>query len=208
MTTAPQTPDSPSADGSTLDPALDPALDPDTPSAEPETGLLAELSVPIVMAAFAIYLFVGIVTMKLPEGTSFPGPRFVPAILAAGIAVLVVVQVIAVLRRHSPLAPDRTRPAGRDETEGIAGTVTRRVGIAWGPFAWAVGGFAVFAVTLPYLGWILGGALLFWCVSRSFGSRRPLMDVVVALAVSSVAYICFDMALGLALPSGLLGGGF
>ncbi|WP_152351906.1 tripartite tricarboxylate transporter TctB family protein [Brachybacterium subflavum] len=185
-----------------------PDTEPGASSAEPETGLLAELSVPIVMAAFAIYLLVGIVTMKLPEGTSFPGPRFVPEILAGSIAVLVIVQVVSVLRRHSPLALDRTRPAGRDETEGIAGTVTRRVGIAWGPFAWAVGGFAVFAVTLPYLGWILGGGLLFWCVSRSFGSRRPLMDVVIALAVSSVAYICFDMALGLALPSGLLGGGF
>lgn len=214
--TTPHTPETPSADGSPLDPAdgstLDRADAPGTEAeptpAEPETGLLAELSVPIIMAAFALYLFVGIVTMKLPEGTSFPGPRFVPEILAAGITVLVIVQVVSILHRHSPLAPDRTRPAGRDETEGIAGTVTRRIGIAWGPFAWAVGGFAVFAVTLPYLGWILGGGLVFWCVSRAFGSRRPLLDVVIALAVSSVAYICFDMALGLALPSGLLGGGF
>ncbi|PWH05135.1 tripartite tricarboxylate transporter TctB family protein [Brachybacterium endophyticum] len=184
---------------------------PEAPSeagGEKEVGLLAELSVPLVLAAFALYLLVGLVTMDLPEGTTFPGPRFVPAIVAAGIAVLVIAQVVTVLRQRAPLAADRVRPAGRDETEGIAGTVSRRPGIAWGSFAWAVGGFAVFSVTLPFLGWVLGAALLFWCVSRAFGSRRPLLDVVIALAVSSVAYICFDMALGLSLPSGLLGGGF
>ena len=39
-------------------------------------------------------------------------------------------------------------------------------------------------------------------------SRTPLRDVVVALTVSSIVYLAFGVALGLNLPSGLIGGGF
>lgn len=34
------------------------------------------------------------------------------------------------------------------------------------------------------------------------------MVLIVGLTVSSLAYIAFDMGLGLNLPSGILGGGF
>jgi len=171
-------------------------------------GVLAELAMPALLAAFTIYLVVGLATMRIPEGTDFPGPRFVPGIIAAAIGILVIAQVVVVLRRHTPLAADRRIPAGRDDLEGIAGTVTRRAGLDWPSFAWAVGGFLVFSLLLEVLGWVLGAALLFWCVARAFGSRRVLMDVVVALTLSSLAYIAFDMILGLSLPSGILGWGF
>ena len=73
---------------------------------------------------------------------------------------------------------------------------------------WTVGGFLAFAVLLPWLGWVLAGALLFWSVARGFGSRRPLFDILMALFMSSIAYLAFSVALGLNLPSGILGGGF
>ena len=74
--------------------------------------------------------------------------------------------------------------------------------------AWTVGGFFAFSLLLPWLGWILAAALLFWCVARGFGSRRPGFDVILALFMSSAAYLAFDVGLGLNLPSGILGGGF
>ncbi|MFC0672949.1 tripartite tricarboxylate transporter TctB family protein [Brachybacterium hainanense] len=171
-------------------------------------GMAAELAMPIVLAAFAIYLGIGLVTMRVPEGTSFPGPRFFPGIIAGALVVLVIAQVVVVLQRHTPLAADRRLPAGRDEAEGIAGTVTRRAGLHLPSFAWAVGGFLLFALLLEVLGWVIGAAMLFWCVARAFGSPRVLMDVVVGLTLSSLAYIVFDMMLGLSLPSGILGWGF
>ena len=67
---------------------------------------------------------------------------------------------------------------------------------------------AAFAVLLPWLGWILAGALLFWCITRAFGAPHPVFDILVALFVSSLAYLGFAVALGLTLPSGILGGGF
>lgn len=74
--------------------------------------------------------------------------------------------------------------------------------------AWGAGGFAAFALILEFAGWILAAALLFWCVARSMGSKRPLFDLTVALTFSSLVYIAFAVLLGLNLPSGILGGGF
>ncbi len=74
--------------------------------------------------------------------------------------------------------------------------------------AWGAGGFAAFALILEFAGWILAAALLFWCVARSMGSRKPLFDLTVALTFSSLVYLAFAVLLGLNLPSGILGGGF
>ena len=73
---------------------------------------------------------------------------------------------------------------------------------------WTVGGFILFILTLRLLGWVLAAALLFWFVARGFGNRSPLTSLAVGLTVSSLAYIGFDMGLGLNLPSGILGGAF
>lgn len=59
---------------------------------------------------------------------------------------------------------------------------------------------------LDVLGWILAAALMFWCVTRAFGGKRPLFDISVALLVSSAVFVVFGVGLDLALPSGLLGG--
>jgi putative tricarboxylic transport membrane protein len=64
----------------------------------------------------------------------------------------------------------------------------------------------VFSLTLDLLGWVIAAALLFWCVARGFGSTKPLASLVVGFTLSSLAYIAFDMALGMSLPSGILGG--
>ena len=78
----------------------------------------------------------------------------------------------------------------------------------WPALAWTVGGFILFILTLRLLGWVLAAALLFWFVARGFGNRSPLTSLAVGLTVSSLAYIGFDMGLGLNLPSGILGGAF
>jgi putative tricarboxylic transport membrane protein len=71
---------------------------------------------------------------------------------------------------------------------------------------WVVLSFLGFAFLLEILGWIIAAGLLFWCVARAFGSTRHLGGLVVGLTVSSIAYIGFDMVLGMPLPSGILGG--
>lgn len=146
-----------------------------------------------VVAAFSLYLLVGVLTMDVGE-VDFPGPRFFPTILAVIGLLLAAVIAVEVLRK--PEHPENH--SGR----------SWRFHSDFRSLAWTVGGFLAFAVLLPWLGWILAGALLFWTVAHGFGSRRPVFDVLVALFMSSVAYLAFSVALDLNLPSGILGGGF
>ncbi|HEY4615473.1 MAG TPA: tripartite tricarboxylate transporter TctB family protein [Citricoccus sp.] len=151
------------------------------------------LVMPLVLVAFSLYLIIGSMTLDV-EDADFPGPGFFPALI--GTAGLVLAAVIAVgLLRHPEPVPGRDGETTRFHSDVAS-------------LGWTVLGFAAFAVLLPWLGWILGSALLFWCVAHGFGSRRPVFDVLVALFMGSVAYLAFDVALGLNLPSGLLGGGF
>lgn len=160
-------------------------------------SLISALTMPLVLAAFATYLLVGILGMKVPDSVDFPGPRFFPALITAVLYALVVVQVVSVVRDWS-----------RGELENTTDPDVVDHPFSWVSLAWVVGGFLLFALLLEFLGWVIGAALLFWCVAQGFGAKKPLISLIVGLTVSSLAYIAFDMALGLSLPSGILGGGF
>lgn len=171
--------------------------------------LLRELTMPIVLAAVILYLVYGIVTMEVPSNAAFPGPRFFPGVVAAVMTVLVLVQTVTAVRdwRRGTLVElgeddDQRRQSGLVVEAGTRSRLDVRA------LAWIVGGFLGFALVLEMLGWVIAAGLLFWCIARAFGSRRVLMDLVVGLTVSSLAYIAFDMLLGLSLPSGILGWGF
>jgi putative tricarboxylic transport membrane protein len=152
------------------------------------------LVLPVVMTAFSTYLLHGILTMEVPEGTDFPGPRFYPGILMVAGYALAALMVLHYLRTPEPV-------------EELSGR-TYRTYTDWSALAWTVGGFLLFALLLERLGWILAAALLFWCVARGVGSKRHLFDISLALTLSSAIYLAFDVGLGLNLPSGLLGGSF
>lgn len=181
-----------------MDDAPDPAAS--APEAPPHAGQRASrgfwagrsgLVVPLVLAGVSTYLVYGMVTMTVPENTDFPGPRFYPLILAVAGYVLALLLALECLRKREHLEDD----------DG-----THRTYSDWTAVAWLGGGFLVFAVGIEFLGWILAGALLFWCVARGVGSKRPLFDISIALVFSSLIYLAFSVGLGLNLPSGLLGG--
>ncbi|WP_206516698.1 tripartite tricarboxylate transporter TctB family protein [Brachybacterium saurashtrense] len=151
------------------------------------------LLMPGLLAAFSVFLLVGAALIPAAE-TDFPGPRFFPVLLGTVGLVLAALLALGVLRTPEPV-PET--PGRRDRTHSDFVSL-----------AWVVGGFLAFAVLLPWLGWILAGALVFWCTAHGFGSRRPLFDILIALFLSSLIYLVFGTGLGLNLPSGLLGGGF
>ena len=63
-----------------------------------------------------------------------------------------------------------------------------------------------FIISLPYLGWVLAAAALFWLISHFLGSTRPVFDIWVSLIVASVIQLIFGALLGLTLPTGFIGG--
>ncbi|MGO1199630.1 MAG: tripartite tricarboxylate transporter TctB family protein [Brachybacterium sp.] len=151
------------------------------------------LLMPALLTAFSLFLLIG--AAVIPAGdTDFPGPRFFPIILGCAGLVLAALLALGVLRTPEPVAETSGR-SFRTHSDFVS-------------LAWVVGGFLAFALLLPWLGWILAGALVFWCTAHGFGSRRPLFDILTALFLSSVIYLVFGTGLGLNLPSGILGGGF
>ncbi|MGO1411158.1 tripartite tricarboxylate transporter TctB family protein [Microbacterium sp.] len=159
------------------------------------------LVMPGLLALFGCYLVFGIITMEVPEGTAFPGPGFFPGLIAAGLFLFAVLLVVGDLRRR------RSAPADdeADEPDGAHADDRADGRLSWSSLAWVVLGFLGFALTLNVLGWIIGAALLFWCVAHGFGEKRHLGSLIVGLTASSITYIAFDMLLGLSLPSGILG---
>ena len=75
--------------------------------------LLKDLIMPVLLAAFAAYLVVGMVTMRVPEGTAFPGPRFFPGLIAAGLLIFAMPLGTAAVRAGASLGPQQ-HPHGRD----------------------------------------------------------------------------------------------
>lgn len=171
------------------------------------------LIVPGILAAFSTYLMVGLAVMEVPEGTDQPGPEFFPLVIAIAGYIVAALLVVSYIRNPEPAEPatfsehDDVSDEEREEAWRAA-QVPYKTFTDWSSVAWAAGGFLAFAILLPYAGWIIAAALLFWCVARAMNSQRPIQDIVVGLIVSSVVYLAFSVLLDLNLPSGILGGGF
>lgn len=196
--------------------------------ADRRTELLKQLIMPALLLAFAGYLAIGMLTMRVPEGTAFPGPKFFPALIASGLTLFAILLAVQAVRAHRASAALARAEALRGLEEGETGVVAdqtapgsttatgdpahaepaRRVGVDWRSLAWVVGSFLAFALVLPTLGWIIAAGLLFWGVARGFGAGKPLASLIVGFTLSSFVYIAFDMVLGMSLPSGILGWGF
>lgn len=175
---------------STPAPAPQATQSPAEASPRPARGGRSGLVMPLLLAAISVFLLVGAATLDA-VGTEFPGPRFLPVILAVVGLVLAAILAVGAIRHPEP-SVDPTTGAARPRTDLAA-------------LAWVGGGFLAFALLLTYLGWILAGALLFWCTSHGFGSRRPGFDVLLGLFLASAVYLIFGTGLGLVLPTGFLG---
>ncbi|KAA9087082.1 tripartite tricarboxylate transporter TctB family protein [Microbacterium radiodurans] len=170
-------------------------------------------------------LTVGTVTMEVPEGAAFPGPTFFPILVSVFLYAVGVALAIDVLRspKRSHVAEDPTEISdemlqdlgGIDATSEIrvvspeAVTVpatSDRGGLDVRTLLIVVAALALFIVALPILGWLISAAALFWVLAWAFGSRRPLLDIGVAVIASSILQLAFGAGLGLPLPAGILEG--
>jgi putative tricarboxylic transport membrane protein len=53
---------------------------------------------------------------------------------------------------------------------------------------------------------VIYGAMLFWGSSWALGSRHPVRDAVISLALSLATFYGFYLGLGVLLPAGVLEG--
>ncbi|KSU51737.1 tripartite tricarboxylate transporter TctB family protein [Microbacterium enclense] len=154
--------------------------------------LAGELVLPAVLVALGIFTAVNTATMKV-IGNSEIGPQFFPTIIAAlllgtGLAM----GIGAVITSRRPVAPAQA------ETEPHPGSDFKTLGIV-------VGSLVVFVIVMPFVGWLLSAAALFFTLSFALGSRSLGRNVLISLAFAAILQIAFSIGLGLNLPTGVIG---
>lgn len=189
-------------------------------TAKPQASGMAELVVPAILVAIAVFLIIGTANMVQPPSVQRPGPTFFPGIIIALLLVMAALSTVQTLRtvraRRAGLLQDEQEAhldADGDPIEEIppdpppgrepwpAGAVTD-----WRAVLTVLGSLVAFMVLLRPVGWIVAAAVLFWGVAYALGSRRPIFDVSVALVMSSLIQLTFGYLLGLNLPAGFLAG--
>ena len=133
------------------------------------------------------------------------GPKDIPILVGAILALLGL--ALAWQGWRAKPAPQLDPPTVMDapgsklDAPGTGGDATD-----WIPVAAIAVGLIQQILLFELLGFVPTAAILFFCVSFGFGSRRYLRDVIIAIALAVVAYVGFVHALGLHLPAGILGG--
>jgi putative tricarboxylic transport membrane protein len=121
------------------------------------------------------------------------GPKAVPLVVGAGLLAIGVLHALDVLR------------GGRGEAEA-GEDIELGAPADWRTVGLLAAAFLANVVLIEPLGWPLSGAVLFWGGTRALGSRTPVRDVGIALAMGFGSYYLFAHALGLPLPTGILEG--
>jgi putative tricarboxylic transport membrane protein len=151
---------------------------------------LAEAIFACAVAGLGIMIAGAALQMDVTSSNAPIGPRSFPLL----IAVSLIAVGLALLR------------------EAVFGHIAHEGGfeLDWAPVGLISLGIVILIVALEFAGWIVAATALFVVVARAFKSPRLIYDLMVGLALSTLAFVVFSYGLGLNLPAGslteLLGG--
>lgn len=128
------------------------------------------------------------VTATLPGegGYAGIGPNFIPAVVSAGLVLL-----------GAWLSFEAFSGGWRQRSEQ-AGS------FAAGPFLWVSAGLFAHMLLIGSAGFVIAGTALFVCVARGFGSRKPIRDFLIGVALALGVFLFFVKLLNVNLPAGWL----
>lgn len=141
----------------------------------------------LALGAIALY---GTFQITRAGGYSVVGPAAVPIVVAIGLIVLSVVFII-----RTTVLPDI------DLFERVR---TEEAATYWPTVLMLIVLLIVYALALGPLGYIPTTAAFLPVGARLMGSRRPVRDSLVGVAMAIVIFVAFTYVLGLRLPAGLL----
>ena len=154
----------------------------------------SELGVALLLGVVGVVVLVDAAGIHAPYSQSDPvGPRTVPFVVAGLLLVCAAALAINVLRGGHGEA---------EEGEDVDLTAPTE----WRVVLPLVGAFVANVLLIDLLGWVVSGALLFWGSSWALGSRHPVRDAVISLALSLATFYGFYVGLGIRLPAGVLEG--
>ncbi len=156
----------------------------------------------IALSLGALALGAGVVgvTASLPAegGYAGIGPRFVPGVVGTGLLLLgawLACEALSGGWRGG--RPDDARERGEHAFDVAA-------------FGWITAGLFAHMALIGWAGFVIAGTALFVCVARGFGSRKPIRDFLIGIALALGVFFFFVKLLNVNLPAGwlspLLGG--
>lgn len=174
-----------------------PAEAPSGDSANSATGRVRDRAQFALCAGLALVGVVVIVdASRLGQVTSSNdpiGPRAMPFVVGAMLLVVAVLYALDVARGGVGEAE-----AGEDIELGQAAD--------WKTVGLLAGAFALNAVLIESLGWVISGALLFFMSAFALGNRHHVRGLAIGIALSLITFYGFAIGLGVNLPAGILQG--
>ena len=154
----------------------------------------SELGVALLLGVVGVVVLVDAAGIHAPYSQADPvGPRTVPFLVAGLLLVCAAGLAVNVLRGGHGEA---------EEGEDVDLTAPTE----WRVVLPLVGTFVANVLLIDVLGWVISGAVLFWGSSWALGSRHPVRDAVISLALSLATFYGFYLGLGVLLPAGVLEG--
>ncbi len=121
------------------------------------------------------------------------GPKAMPILL--GVLLIIVAAFYAV---------DIARGGHGEAEEGE--DIDLSTAVDWRTIGLLIAAFAVNAVLIEPLGWVISGALLFWGSAFALGNRHHVRGLAIGITLSIVTFYAFAVGLGVNLPAGILQG--
>jgi putative tricarboxylic transport membrane protein len=155
------------------------------------------LSVAAVVLAGAAVFAIGASFIDGSAGYSGLSPRFLPTLVAVGLATCGALLGVEVLRARAQRGPDRA-----DETPASA-LPSSRQGVVNDPvrnLAWVIFGLVFHLLTIGHIGFVAASVVLMVCVARGYGSPHAARDAGIALALTLPVWLLFSKVIGVSLP--------
>ena len=161
------------------------------PAGGPAAPGRARTALPEALVALGCLLFAGVVlwqTLVIPVSPMYAkvGPTVFPYMTAGGLAVLGALLLVQAVR-------------GGWQPEEEAGVPVDRRAVGF-----VAAGLVANVALIGPLGFTAASVLMFVLVAHGFGSRRPLRDALLGLALALAAYFGFAKALGVNIGAGLV----
>ena len=163
---------------------------PPTPGGDASRGLLEARRAAIAVVGLGVVALVGAAQVRPGAGYVAVGPSVMPAVVGLGLVALGFLLLLrATVRPDLELARHVSAEAAASE---------------WRTPGLTLGALVVYAATLGWAGYVMATSIVLPVAAAILGSRQPVRDVVVAIALSIVVFFGFTEFLGVRLPSGLL----
>ncbi|EIM13806.1 tripartite tricarboxylate transporter TctB family protein [Pseudomonas chlororaphis] len=151
--------------------------------------VLSQLAIGLGLIAISLVLVIGALRFPPEMGFVILGAHVYPSAVGAFLGA-----VGLLLSYQACTGGFRELDASSDDSDDSA-QPGGRLGAAW-----VTAGLVAIAVLISLIGFVLAAGLLFACSARGFGSRRPLRDLAIGIALTLPIYWLFNAGLGVALP--------